>query len=50
MAPTFAEATAVKATGPHTYEGNFPTEWCIGSGQSLILEQFNSMEDITVTK
>ncbi|KAI0509277.1 thioesterase-like superfamily-domain-containing protein [Xylaria bambusicola] len=31
MAPTFAEATAVKATGPHAYEAHFPSEWCIGS-------------------
>ncbi|KAI0392022.1 thioesterase-like superfamily-domain-containing protein [Xylariaceae sp. FL0594] len=29
--PTFAEATAVKATGSHTYTAHFPTEWCIGS-------------------
>ncbi|KAI1822796.1 thioesterase-like superfamily-domain-containing protein [Xylaria intraflava] len=31
MAPTFAEATAVRATGSHTYAGYFPSEWCIGS-------------------
>ncbi|KAK5634469.1 hypothetical protein RRF57_010182 [Xylaria bambusicola] len=31
MATTFAEATAVKATGPHTYIAYFPSEWCIGS-------------------
>ncbi|KAI1351524.1 thioesterase-like superfamily-domain-containing protein [Xylaria sp. FL0043] len=31
MAPTFAEATAVKATGSHTYSAHFPSEWCIGS-------------------
>ncbi|KAF2966336.1 hypothetical protein GQX73_g7216 [Xylaria multiplex] len=31
MIPTFAEATAVKATGTHTYSANFPSEWCIGS-------------------
>ncbi|KAI0206526.1 thioesterase-like superfamily-domain-containing protein [Astrocystis sublimbata] len=31
MAPTFAEATAVKATGSHTYTGHFLSEWCIGS-------------------
>ncbi|KAI8623631.1 thioesterase-like superfamily-domain-containing protein [Xylariaceae sp. FL1651] len=31
MAPTFAEATAVKATGSHTYAADFPSEWCIGS-------------------
>ncbi|KAI1810397.1 thioesterase-like superfamily-domain-containing protein [Poronia punctata] len=31
MAPTFAEATAVKATGSHTYAAHFPSEWCIGS-------------------
>ncbi|KAI0406232.1 thioesterase-like superfamily-domain-containing protein [Xylaria palmicola] len=31
MAPTFAEATAVKATGSNTYTADFPSEWCIGS-------------------
>ncbi|KAI1133568.1 thioesterase-like superfamily-domain-containing protein [Nemania abortiva] len=31
MAPTFAEATAVKATGSHTYTAHFSPEWCIGS-------------------
>ncbi|KAI0866293.1 thioesterase-like superfamily-domain-containing protein [Xylaria cubensis] len=31
MVPTFAEATAVRATGSHTYTGNFPSDWCIGS-------------------
>ncbi|KAI1430388.1 thioesterase-like superfamily-domain-containing protein [Xylaria sp. FL1777] len=31
MAPTFAEATAVKAIDPHTYSAHFPSEWCIGS-------------------
>ncbi|KAI0489921.1 thioesterase-like superfamily-domain-containing protein [Xylaria cf. heliscus] len=31
MVPTFAEATAVKATGSHTYTAHFPSEWCIGS-------------------
>ncbi|KAI3331572.1 thioesterase-like superfamily-domain-containing protein [Xylariaceae sp. AK1471] len=31
MTPTFAEATAVKATGSHTYTAHFPSEWCIGS-------------------
>ncbi|KAH8159929.1 hypothetical protein CIB48_g8320 [Xylaria polymorpha] len=31
MIPTFAEATAVKATGSHTYIAHFPSEWCIGS-------------------
>ncbi|KAI0811607.1 thioesterase-like superfamily-domain-containing protein [Xylaria sp. FL0064] len=31
MAPTFAKATAVKATGSHTYSAHFPSEWCIGS-------------------
>ncbi|KAI8956292.1 thioesterase-like superfamily-domain-containing protein [Xylaria longipes] len=31
MIPTFAEATAVKATGSHTYTAHFLSEWCIGS-------------------
>ncbi|CAJ2512653.1 Uu.00g007720.m01.CDS01 [Anthostomella pinea] len=31
MAPTFAEATAVKPQGSHTYTADFHTEWCIGS-------------------
>ncbi|KAI1115275.1 thioesterase-like superfamily-domain-containing protein [Nemania sp. NC0429] len=31
MIPTFAEATAVKATSSHTYTAHFPSEWCIGS-------------------
>ncbi|KAI3341897.1 thioesterase-like superfamily-domain-containing protein [Ustulina deusta] len=31
MTPAFAEATAVKATGTHTYSAHFPSEWCIGS-------------------
>ncbi|KAI2611898.1 thioesterase-like superfamily-domain-containing protein [Hypoxylon sp. NC1633] len=31
MAPTFAEATAVKAVDSHTYATNFDTEWCVGS-------------------
>ncbi|KAI0109703.1 thioesterase-like superfamily-domain-containing protein [Nemania sp. FL0031] len=31
MAPTFAEATAVTATGSHTYTADFSPEWCIGS-------------------
>lgn len=31
---TFAEATAVKAVGSHSYEGNFPSDWCIGKGMS----------------
>ncbi|KAI0457552.1 thioesterase-like superfamily-domain-containing protein [Xylaria acuta] len=31
MVPTFADATAVKATGSHTYDAHFPSEWCIGS-------------------
>ncbi|KAI1162454.1 thioesterase-like superfamily-domain-containing protein [Nemania serpens] len=31
MVPTFAEATAVKATDSHTYTAHFPSEWCIGS-------------------
>ncbi|KAG4439514.1 hypothetical protein IFR05_004999 [Cadophora sp. M221] len=28
---TFADATAVKALSSHTYEANFPDDWCIGS-------------------
>lgn len=31
MAPTFAEATAVKAVDSHTYSANFYTEWSVGS-------------------
>ncbi|EKG14901.1 hypothetical protein MPH_07941 [Macrophomina phaseolina MS6] len=31
MAPSFAEATAVKAVDSHTYSANFYTEWCVGS-------------------
>ncbi|KAI1179389.1 thioesterase-like superfamily-domain-containing protein [Nemania sp. FL0916] len=31
MTPTFAKATAVQATGSHTYTANFLSEWCIGS-------------------
>ncbi|KAI1480027.1 thioesterase-like superfamily-domain-containing protein [Daldinia eschscholtzii] len=31
MAPTFLEATAVKALDSHTYTANFLSEWCIGS-------------------
>lgn len=30
---TFAEATSVKATSSHTYEADFPEDWCIGSGR-----------------
>ena len=30
---SFADATAVKATSSHTYEANFPNDWCIGSGK-----------------
>ncbi|GAP92534.1 putative thioesterase family protein [Rosellinia necatrix] len=31
MTPTLSEATAVQATGSHTYTADFPSEWCIGS-------------------
>jgi hypothetical protein len=31
---SLAEATKVKTIGSHTYEANFPTEWCIGSGMT----------------
>ncbi|OTA83892.1 hypothetical protein M434DRAFT_400595 [Hypoxylon sp. CO27-5] len=31
MAPTFAEATAVRAIDSHTYAANFDSEWCVGS-------------------
>ncbi|KAI2626174.1 thioesterase-like superfamily-domain-containing protein [Xylaria nigripes] len=31
MASTFAEATAVKAAGSHTYTAHFHSEWCVGS-------------------
>lgn len=30
---SFADATAVKALSSHTYEANFPDDWCIGSGK-----------------
>ncbi|CZT03513.1 uncharacterized protein RCO7_06114 [Rhynchosporium graminicola] len=28
---SFADAMSVKATSPHTYEADFPEDWCIGS-------------------
>ncbi|KAI1767761.1 thioesterase-like superfamily-domain-containing protein [Hypoxylon sp. FL1150] len=31
MAPSFAEATAVKAIDSHTYAVHLDTEWCVGS-------------------
>ncbi|KAI0834417.1 thioesterase-like superfamily-domain-containing protein [Hypoxylon sp. FL0890] len=31
MAPTFAEATAIKAVDSHTYAAYFDSEWCVGS-------------------
>ncbi|KAI1377030.1 thioesterase-like superfamily-domain-containing protein [Hypoxylon crocopeplum] len=31
MAPTFAEATAVRAVDSHTYAADFNSEWCVGS-------------------
>ena len=30
---SWAEATAVKATGSHTYESYFYDDWCIGDGK-----------------
>lgn len=32
---TFAKATAIKAIDSHTYEGNFPSDWSIGTGMSF---------------
>jgi hypothetical protein len=39
MAPekSFAEATAVKAISSHTYSAEFPDDWCIGSGTSILI-------------
>jgi hypothetical protein len=32
---TFAQATAVKQQSSHEYLGDFPDDWCIGTGQRL---------------
>jgi hypothetical protein len=32
---TFAQATAVKQQSSHEYLGDFPDDWCIGTGKRL---------------
>jgi hypothetical protein len=41
MAPTFAQATAIKTIDSHTYSTNLLLEWAVGAGESSQLVMIN---------